>query len=221
MARRKKQPVLEETKQERDYRLASETGERQNVRQFIRYVDRVCVSFGGLTPEQVEAMPFEERYALWCGYITAYNRAQAGKRRAAKYASETHFTMEDIRDLWAVYEGKCAYCRRSLNYHKWHVEHVIPLSRGGSDGPENLVLACERCNLNKGAKTPEEWTNRWYITEAGVWEVKLTGSLWKWAFMDDPIKADDETPNWTGYSGPDELREEFEERKAAYKSRKE
>lgn len=215
MARRAKPPIVQETKQERDYRLASETGERQNVRQFIRYIDRICISFGGLTLEQVVAMSFEERYAIWCGYITAYNRVQAGKRRAVKYNSETHFTMDDIRDLWAVYEGKCAYCRRSLQHQRWHIEHVVPLSRGGSDGPENLVLACERCNLNKAAKTPEEWTNRWYLTEAAVWEVKLTGSLWKWVFMENSMPSNDDTPSWTGYSGPEELRDAVSARIAA------
>lgn len=32
-----------------------------------------------------------------------------------------------------------------------HRDHVDPRSRGGTDGLDNLVLACERCNVTKGA----------------------------------------------------------------------
>jgi 5-methylcytosine-specific restriction endonuclease McrA len=40
---------------------------------------------------------------------------------------------------------------------KYHVDHVVPLSRGGSDGPENIVISCPRCNCSKSSKLPEEW----------------------------------------------------------------
>lgn len=33
-----------------------------------------------------------------------------------------------------------------------HFDHVIPESRGGKTIADNLVLACIRCNLTKGAK---------------------------------------------------------------------
>lgn len=36
-------------------------------------------------------------------------------------------------------------------------DHVLPTSRGGSDAPENIVLACSGCNSRKGARTPGEW----------------------------------------------------------------
>ena len=49
----------------------------------------------------------------------------------------------------------CVYCgKASANLH---CDHVLPRSRGGPDSMENLVAACPRCNLLKGAKTPEEW----------------------------------------------------------------
>jgi 5-methylcytosine-specific restriction endonuclease McrA len=39
----------------------------------------------------------------------------------------------------------------------YHVDHVVPLVRGGSDDPSNLVIACVPCNLSKGDKLPHEW----------------------------------------------------------------
>ena len=38
-----------------------------------------------------------------------------------------------------------------------HLDHVIPVSRGGKTELNNLVVACEFCNENKRAKTPDEW----------------------------------------------------------------
>jgi 5-methylcytosine-specific restriction endonuclease McrA len=32
------------------------------------------------------------------------------------------------------------------------VDHVIPIARGGSDDPENLIAACRRCNYSKQDK---------------------------------------------------------------------
>lgn len=58
----------------------------------------------------------------------------------------------------------CQYCNRRHHESKigpdkrpWHIDHVIPLSRGGVDGPENLTLSCERCNLSKRAKHPRDF----------------------------------------------------------------
>lgn len=33
-----------------------------------------------------------------------------------------------------------------------HLDHVIALARGGSQGIENTVVSCARCNLRRGAK---------------------------------------------------------------------
>jgi len=35
---------------------------------------------------------------------------------------------------------------------KEHIEHIIPLDRGGSNNPRNIVLACSHCNLSKQAR---------------------------------------------------------------------
>lgn len=48
-------------------------------------------------------------------------------------------------------QGRCEYCRmhQSLQGATFHVEHVIPRSRGGSTELENLAWACPSCNLHK------------------------------------------------------------------------
>ena len=48
---------------------------------------------------------------------------------------------------------QCGYCGSQKNLT---IDHVIPKSRGGSNGWNNLVTCCSRCNSFKGDKTPEE-----------------------------------------------------------------
>lgn len=53
--------------------------------------------------------------------------------------------------------GSCAYCGAELTTATMHVDHVIPVSRGGGNNDSNLVASCRPCNLSKGARTAEEW----------------------------------------------------------------
>lgn len=47
----------------------------------------------------------------------------------------------------------CRYCRSKDN--ELHVDHVTPVSLGGSDKPDNLVAACKDCNAGKGSSAPD------------------------------------------------------------------
>ncbi len=52
-------------------------------------------------------------------------------------------------------QGRCQYCfmNESLQGATFHVEHVIPRSKGGESTLENLALACPAGNLHKADKT--------------------------------------------------------------------
>src|SRR3546814_15107522 len=76
------------------------------------------------------------------------------KRRAQAVSSGGEFTAEDIDAMLAAQKKKCWYYGTKLT--AYHVDHRIPLARGGSNGPENLVIACPACNLSKGAKMRSE-----------------------------------------------------------------
>lgn len=47
----------------------------------------------------------------------------------------------------------CRYCRSKDN--ELHVDHVTPVSLGGSDKPDNLVAACKECNIGKASSGPD------------------------------------------------------------------
>ena len=46
---------------------------------------------------------------------------------------------------------RCEYCRmhQSLQGARFHLEHIVPTSRGGVTKLENLAWACPGCNLRK------------------------------------------------------------------------
>jgi hypothetical protein len=50
-------------------------------------------------------------------------------------------------------QNRCEYCRlpqSSQPFVIFHIEHVRARVHGGTDDPENLCVACERCNAYKG-----------------------------------------------------------------------
>lgn len=47
---------------------------------------------------------------------------------------------------------KCAFCKADLTEKEPHIDHIIPLSKGGGNAESNLQALCWQCNLRKGAK---------------------------------------------------------------------
>lgn len=95
-------------------------------------------------------------------------RARNQRRKAERRAVEGQYTAEDLHELWRLQEGQCAYCGNDLN-GEYHVDHVHPISRGGTNWPENLVLACPKCNETKHDKLVDEWWDRWYWRDDLKW----------------------------------------------------
>jgi hypothetical protein len=58
------------------------------------------------------------------------------------------------RAVRAQAQGRCQYClmHESLQGANFHIEHIMPMSKGGSSELENLTLACPGCNSCKAAR---------------------------------------------------------------------
>jgi 5-methylcytosine-specific restriction endonuclease McrA len=77
---------------------------------------------------------------------------QHARRAKVRYGS---VCTTDIDRLRARQRGYCFYCSKKMKVE--HLEHVIPLSRGGKHSLGNIVLACSHCNHRKSDKFVMEW----------------------------------------------------------------
>lgn len=82
-------------------------------------------------------------------------KAWSGQNRYRRRALDGHFRPSDIRALLVLQNGKCNCCQADLV--KYHIDHVVPVARGGTDYPENLQLLCPACNWRKGDRFPHEF----------------------------------------------------------------
>jgi 5-methylcytosine-specific restriction endonuclease McrA len=66
------------------------------------------------------------------------------KRRAARHASRGNFTVQEFEELCESYGNKCLAC--GDNEAVLEADHVVPLTRGGSDSISNIQPLCGSCN---------------------------------------------------------------------------
>jgi hypothetical protein len=60
-----------------------------------------------------------------------------------------------VRSIVLERDGQaCTYCGSDRQLEG---DHIVPLSRGGSNAFVNLATACRPCNLSKGSRTVDEW----------------------------------------------------------------
>jgi 5-methylcytosine-specific restriction endonuclease McrA len=84
-----------------------------------------------------------------------YHR-QKSKRRKAQMRNSIAIQLsgKDIKNRFAEFAHQCAYCDCAGDLH---IEHVVPISKGGGHGIGNIVPACKRCNFSKRDHEVESW----------------------------------------------------------------
>lgn len=83
----------------------------------------------------------------------------AQNRRTRKLEAGGEFTVDDVLELVSLQKNKCASCLKKLSAG-YHVDHIMPLFRGGTNDKYNLQILCPTCNLKKHAKDPIEWAQK-------------------------------------------------------------
>lgn len=67
-----------------------------------------------------------------------------------KYAK--HTVLKDRFNFLKKYNFTCQYCGRKAPEVVFHVDHILPSSKGGTNSLTNLILSCDDCNIGKGNK---------------------------------------------------------------------
>lgn len=78
-------------------------------------------------------------------------------RARRKNAAGKH-TAEDIRQIVISQRGRCAYCPTRLTFRNREIDHIEPLSKGGTNYRRNIQVLCRPCNQRKRDKHPIEFS---------------------------------------------------------------
>lgn len=96
-----------------------------------------------------------EKQNAWIKAHPEYSRIKNHNYQAKKRASGK-LSRNIAKKLFALQQGKCPCCHRSLG-NNYHLDHIIPVSLGGSNTDDNVQLLRAECNLSKSAKHPVDF----------------------------------------------------------------
>jgi 5-methylcytosine-specific restriction endonuclease McrA len=80
--------------------------------------------------------------------------AQTAARRARILNAEGSYTAEEWQEIKRKQDHRCVHCNKREPEIKLTVDHIVPLSRGGSNYASNLQGLCQPCNSKKSNKLP-------------------------------------------------------------------
>lgn len=89
--------------------------------------------------------------------------ARDNLRRAIKKGIRGSFTAQEWADLKKKYNYTCLRCGKQEPDIKLTVDHVVPVSRRGSNTIDNIQPLCGRCNTAKHIRTTDyrpDWDNK-------------------------------------------------------------
>jgi 5-methylcytosine-specific restriction endonuclease McrA len=103
-----------------------------------------------------------ERARLYSKWMHKHNpeyrlyHRQKSKRRKALLRGSIGLQVKgkQINARFAQFGHCCAYCGATGDLH---IEHVVPISFGGTHVLSNIVPACKNCNFSKASKDAESW----------------------------------------------------------------
>lgn len=118
----------------------------------------VCGRLCGVSRRRMQSMwphvrPFFQQHPTIPGRMIHPDLELERQRQLLPSQSELRRLV--FADLLARDGNRCAYCGATNVYLE--VEHIVARSRGGTDEPDNLTLACKPCNRGKGTLSVQEF----------------------------------------------------------------
>ena len=101
------------------------------------------------------------------GQCLRCNKSLAEKRAQAIYCSKTCKSMDHTfkhrgnqrlvktsrrKEIFARDNARCYMCSKQLLFTEFELDHLLPVSRGGDSSPQNVAVACMRCNRSRGSR---------------------------------------------------------------------
>lgn len=91
----------------------------------------------------------------WRKQLDYRNAARSRRRARLRHAQVEHFTRAEILNR----DGRVCYLcgRTGLKDSEIHLDHIVPISRGGDHTRINVAIACAPCNIRKASMTLVEY----------------------------------------------------------------
>jgi hypothetical protein len=99
----------------------------------------------------------EKKRQFWRDNVE--KRKEKEHRRRTRKLAGGHFTAADVRLQMETQKRRCWWCGGRIK-GTYHIDHRIPLSKGGSNDAGNICISCPTCNLTKSDKMPWEFNGR-------------------------------------------------------------
>jgi len=138
----------------RAYRMANAERQRAFYKQWFKKNQERMREYGR---EYYRVHPEVARKAgrKWEAANRDKRRAIDRRRRARKQQAEGEFTNQEWQALKAFYNHTCLRCDKREPEIQLTADHVIPLSKGGSNYISNIQPLCGSCNNAKGSQTTD------------------------------------------------------------------
>ena len=103
--------------------------------------------------------PYQPEFGMPAAPPIPRVEAMRAARERGRHTAQEWFALVRSVDSTCYYCG--LQCRRWPNHMRITKDHKLPVSRGGSDAIDNIVVACKRCNSEKSNMTDEEFLSMW------------------------------------------------------------
>ena len=90
--------------------------------------------------------------AVWLAAHPGVDAEYTARRRAR--IRDAYVAPVNRRAIFERDGGRCGICRKPVAFESMHLDHVIPLARGGTHEPKNVQVTHPLCNQRKHATGP-------------------------------------------------------------------
>jgi 5-methylcytosine-specific restriction endonuclease McrA len=138
--------------------MARATKAKQRQRAKFVYLEAICAVCG--YHMWLDANAVAKGVRTCSAFSCAYELRRNTERYRDGMAIKNHRRRSAVADgepvlksrVWERDGGICHICKLPADPNGWHLEHIVPIARGGVHTYSNVAVSHPACNLAKGAK---------------------------------------------------------------------
>lgn len=73
------------------------------------------------------------------------------------------FTSKERSEIYIRDKGRCGICGEFIPLNEFTIDHIIPISKGGTYDYDNLQCCCFKCNQLKSNEMPDDFYGKMFI----------------------------------------------------------